>query len=227
MLRVIKWLVVIWLIATAYSWLNFYLPHHDVVRIVGTDTKRLDSSGVFDSEAPNLQAKNSRDVRFINTVYPGDNDVVRVFRNEDTDWSFPWYYKFDSGNLQAEAQALTSSKDNPQWVVIRSYGWRIPYLTMFPNALSMRRASGPDETIIPWFNIIFLSGCALILVWIYLLLRRFKRRRIDPLFAQVGQHADEAMEAIDRQTTAVTTSASDMRSGFSRWLDTWKKKKRR
>src|SRR5438105_1638459 len=160
MLRWLKWFLIVLVVVVAGLWLNFYLPSHDIVRIAGTDTKRLDSSGFFDSEAPGLQAKNSRDVRFINTAFPDGH--VRVFRNEDTDWYFPFYFKFDSGNLQAEAQALASSADKPQWVVVTSYGWRITYLTMFPNALEVRPAAGPDEFVIPWFNIVFLSGLALV-----------------------------------------------------------------
>ena len=223
MLRLIKWLVILAVLFVAWSWLDQHLPRHDIVRIAGTDIKRLDSSGFFDSESPTLQATKTRDVRFINTVYP--TGEVRVFRNEDTAWTFPWYAKFDSGNLQALAQALTSGADKPQWVVIESYGWRVPYLTMFPNALSIRKASGPDETIIPWFNIIFLSACGLILLWLYILWRRFRRRWIAPLLARWrGEPPPEAL-AIEDETPSLPVAIG--RSPFGRLLDAWRARRRR
>ena len=194
MLRALTWLVIALVVVVAGFWLNFYMPSHDVVRITGTDTKRLDSSGFFDSEAPGLQAKNSRDVRFINSVYPDGR--VQVFRNEDTDWSFPFYFKFDSGNLQAEAQSLISSADKPQWVVVTNYGWRVTYLTMFPNALAVRPAAGPDELVIPWFNIVVLGGGALLIGWFVYRIRRFKRERVDPAIEDLGGRLDDAVGTI-------------------------------
>lgn len=225
MLRWIKWTLIALVVIVAGASLHYYLPHHDIVRIAGTDIKRLDSSGVFDSEAPGLQAKNTRDVRFITGVYP--NGSVLIYRNEDTDWSFPWYAKFNSGTLQGEAQSVMSSGDNPKWMVVRSYGWRIEMLTMFPNALSMWAATGPDQTVIPWFNIVFLTLLALIAGWIYLRIRRFKRDRLDPVFTRIESGVDSAISAVDETTTGIATRASQARGRFGRWLDTWRAKKDR
>jgi len=33
----------------------------------------------------------------------------RVFRNEDTGWGFPFYFKFNSADLQAVAQSIAAS----------------------------------------------------------------------------------------------------------------------
>ena len=142
MLRLIKWLVILAVLAAAGFWLATHLPRSDIVRIVGTDIKREDSSGWFGCGVAASQTAATRDVRYINTVRPDGS--VRVFCNEDTGWTFPWYSKFNSGNLQAQAQALASAADKPQWVAIESYGWRVTVLSMFPNALAIRTASGPD-----------------------------------------------------------------------------------
>ncbi|CAM5776964.1 hypothetical protein LMIY3S_05798 [Labrys miyagiensis] len=225
MLRLLKWFVIVLVLFTGACWLDQYLPRYDVVRIVGTDTKRLDSSGYFDSEQPGLQATNTRDVRFINTVYP--SGALRVFRNEDTDWGFPWYYKFDSGNLMAAAQAFQSNTDNPKWVVIKSYGWRITYLTMFPNVLSIREASGADEYVVPWLRIFVFGGLAILLLWLYFRLRRFKRERLDPVFDRIEDRMSAAADAVDDHAVAVSTRANGFMARIRRWLDTWKPKNQR
>ncbi|PRH84153.1 DUF1523 domain-containing protein [Labrys okinawensis] len=225
MLRLFKWFLIVLVLVVGYCWLDQVLPRYDVVRIVGTDTKRLDSSGFFDSEAPNVQATNTRDVRFINTVYP--SGALRVYRNEDTDWGFPWYYKFDSGNLMAAAQSFQSSSESPKWVVIKSYGWRVTYLTMFPNALSIRAATGPDEYVIPWLRIFVFGGLAIGLIWLYFRLRRFKRERIDPMLTRIEGHVSAAADAVDERAVAVSSSATGFMARIRRWLDSWKPKNQR
>ena len=66
--------------------LHYNLPRTDVVRITGTDVKRIDRKG-------EEQTPRTRDVRYINTVTRSGK--VRVFRNEDTGWGWPPYLKFD------------------------------------------------------------------------------------------------------------------------------------
>ncbi|WP_413989625.1 DUF1523 family protein [Labrys okinawensis] len=216
MLRLLKWVVIILVLVTGASWLDQVLPRYDVVRIVGTDTKRLDSSGYFDSDQPGPKTTSSRDVRFINTVYP--SGTPRVFRNEDTDWGFPWYYKFDSGNLMAAAQAFQSGADNPKWVVIKSYGWRVTLLTMFPNAISIRAASGPDEYVIPWLRIFVFGFLAILLIWLYFRLRRFKRERLDPMFGRIESRMSAAADAVDDHAVAVSNTTNGFMARLRRWL---------
>ncbi|QDL91622.1 DUF1523 family protein [Paroceanicella profunda] len=180
MLRRLKWILIAVAVLFVGAWFHYYLPSHEVVRVVGTDTKRVDGSGLFDSTRTNSQSTQTRDVRFINTV--GQNGKEYVFRNEDTGWSFPFYFKFDSGTLQARAQSEVSGRDTPQWVVVTSYGWRLEMLTMFPNVIDIEPTDTADPTIVPWFNIIFFVVLGLLAFWVFRLVRRFKRRRIDPIF---------------------------------------------
>ena len=171
--------------------LHFYLPGHDVVRIVGTEVNRMDRPAPAAAEegAP-APVPTTRDVRFINTVRPGG--APAVFRNEDTDWSFPWYFKFDSGNLQAQAQDQISTKESPRWVVVTHYGWRIEILSMFPNAVDIDEAEGPDETIIPWFNIVFLVLLAAALIALWTAWRRFlERLEFDSRFENASNSASQ------------------------------------
>jgi hypothetical protein len=49
-------------------------------------------------------------------------------------------------------------------LTIRYYGWRVPFLSMFPNAVSMEPAPSRDVRLIPWFNIIFVT-LAIAIVW--------------------------------------------------------------
>ena len=82
----------------------------------------------------------------------------RVYRNEDTGVGWPPYFKFDSADLQADAQAVISTRAEPQWVAVRHYGWRSTLISIYPNATSLKPVAGPDVTLIPWFNIIVLVG---------------------------------------------------------------------
>ena len=145
--------------------LGYHLPSRDIVRIVDTEVVRMDARTSQDD----VQVSYTRDVRFIEAVWP--DGAERVYRNEDTGWGWPPYFKFDSANVAAQAKSLASTEDDPVWVVVRHYGWRIPMLSMFPNATSIRRAEGPDEVLIPWFNIVLLALIAITAALLWLLLR--------------------------------------------------------
>ena len=164
--------------------LHFYLPGHDVVRIVGTEVNRMDRPAAPAAEegAP-APVPTTRDVRFINTVRPGG--APAVFRNEDTDWSFPWYFKFDSGNLQTLAQRYTSTEEAPRWVVVKHYGWRIEFLSMFPNAVSLEPAAGPNDTPFSWQRAIGFLLFALLVIALWRLWVYFKNEVWEPFLARL------------------------------------------
>ena len=79
--------------------LHYSLPSRDIVRIVGTDVVRTDVEG-RDAQGNTITV--SRDVRFINAKWPDGRD--RVYRNEDTGWGWPPYFKFDTADLAAETR---------------------------------------------------------------------------------------------------------------------------
>jgi hypothetical protein len=139
--------------------LHYTLPQHDIARITDTYQKRVDfgENSLFWASEPVGNAANAanRDVFFIQSVRT--NDRVMVYRNEDTGWGWPPYFKFDTSNLQAEAANLRSTSDDPTWVAIRHYGWRNEFISIFPNAIAVWPVEGPDARIIPWFNIVVLT----------------------------------------------------------------------
>jgi len=91
--------------------LHYTLPQRDIVIVTGTEIIRQDFSGwnrVFYAQADSGNAAVvNRDLRLINTV-DGDGNIM-VYRNEDTGFGWPPYFKLDSSNLQAEAQAASWS----------------------------------------------------------------------------------------------------------------------
>ena len=131
------------------AFLHYHLPRTAIVTIQGVDVKRMDSRG---SMTQNPGTAGSRDVRFINTVKQ-DNQVL-VLRNEDTGWGWPPYFKFNSSDLVAQAQAF-ANENPPPTVLITFYGWRIQLFSLYPNITRMRSVA-PDYSHFPWFNIIFL-----------------------------------------------------------------------
>lgn len=164
------------------GFLHYTLPQRDVVRITGTDVIRQDFSAwnriFYASPDDGAQPGQSRDIRFINTVLAGGG--VMVYRNEDTGFGWPPYFKIDTADLQAEATNLISTEAAPRWVVVTHYGWRLHFPTAYPNAVSIREVDGPDVSLFPWLNIVILSLIALALWAIWRIWERFEARVIDP-----------------------------------------------
>ncbi|MHA1529944.1 MAG: DUF1523 family protein [Alphaproteobacteria bacterium] len=187
-LRTVAGIAALLLIA---GFLHYSLPSRDVVRIVGTDVVRED---VQRRDSQGDMATVTRDVRFIYAKWPGGGD--QVYRNEDTGWGWPPYFKFDTADLAASATDLVSTAEAPGWVVVRHYGWRIPVLSMFPNALSIRPASGPDENLLPWFNIVFIALLVLSVLIVRRMLIILFRRHVDPVIEEIDREFDERAGAV-------------------------------
>jgi hypothetical protein len=197
----IKWTFRIILILLVGGFLHYTLPQRDIVRIVNTYEERQDFGGwnsIFWSggSAGTAETPVNRDVLFISAKRADDSTIV--YRNEDTGWGWPPYFKFDTADLQAEAADTASTGDAPRWVAIRHYGWRNTWLSIFPNALSMRPVPGPDTRLIPWFNIVFLTLLTILCLTIWRLWRNFRQARIDPVFDEIDETADEARGAVSR-----------------------------
>ena len=134
-------------------------PSHDVVRILETEIIRED----FETTGSDGdEVTRTRDVRMINAVTPSGEPSV--YRNVDTGWGWPPYFKFDSANLAAAASDLSSSEDNPRWVVLTHYGIRLTFFSIFPNTLSVERAEGPDQVVIPWTKIVSIVALAVLMI---------------------------------------------------------------
>lgn len=203
----IKWTFRLLMLTLLAAFLSYVLPQRDIVRVVSTEVIRTDFTNfnrIFYAQADSGSAEAAtRDLRLINTVHY--NGRVMVYRNEDTGWIWPPYFKFDSSDLQAEAEDLTSTTEVPRWAVVTHYGWRIRYLTVYPNAIDIRPVADPEARLIPWFNIIFLTilfaiGWAVTVRW-----RRFRARRIQPRLDQIDSVFDE------------------QRAGISRWFRSWRR----
>ena len=199
--------LVFWGLIAAF--LHYTLPQNDVVRIVNTYEERQelnDWTRLFWSR-PDAQTQNltNRDVQFIQAVRP-DGDAI-VYRNEDTGWSWPPYFKFDTANLYTEANDAISTKDTPEWVAVRHYGWRNQFLSIFPNAVSLKPVAGPDVKITNWHSIIILIVLAALFWAIYVRWRRFKARRVDPL-----------VEDVEDNLFAVGDAVSERKASLLRWF---------
>lgn len=165
-MRYVKIIFLVLFAGVVIAFLDYTLPSRDIVRVVGTEVVRMDvgERALFWASSDTQSGQpGTRDVRFINTVFPDGG--TRVYRNEDTGFGWPPYFKFDSGNLQAEAQEIQSIEEN--WVLVSHYGWRSTLASIFPNAVSMKRVIGPDAAGINWVRIIgfMLSAFMLLVIW--------------------------------------------------------------
>lgn len=204
------WIVV----ATVFAaFLHYTLPQRDIVYVTNTFNRviQFGENSIFWASpdvGTNVEAGAvQRDVLFIDAVQR--NGRVIVYRNEDTGFIWPPYFKFDSSNLQAEARNVVATDAAPRWVAVRHYGWRIPWLSVFPNAVSISPVEGPDVRLIGWFNIVFLTFVLAVIWGVTVRVRRFMNRRVRPTIAGIDAAVDER------------------RDGVSRWLSSWRTKPRR
>ncbi|MEM0949878.1 MAG: DUF1523 family protein [Pseudomonadota bacterium] len=193
-MRYVLWTLLGVVLLFTGSVLHYTLPQYDVVRIVNTEVRRVDfgSNSVFWSHAGAGDATGTvnRDVFFIEGIRPSGRPIV--YRNEDTGWIWPPYFKFDSANLQASARDLVSTAAAPNWVAMRHYGWRNEWFSIFPNATSVREIASPDDKPVNWFNIVFLVLFAGLCAWIVRKWQGFRRSRIDPMVDDIEEASAEA-----------------------------------
>lgn len=191
-MRVVKLTLLLILVLFVGGFLHYNLPDREIVRITGTEVIRVDTSRwnrmFYAGPDGGNTASQSRDVRFINSV--DENRNAKVFRNQDTGF-WPPYFKFDSGNLQAEAEDYDSDVDQ-EWVAVRHYGWRFEWLSIYPNALSIRPVAGPDVTLIPWFNIVFLLTLTAIVWAIVVRVNRWRKGVAE----DIGEAWDDAGDRV-------------------------------
>lgn len=210
----VKWTFrgIIALIVIAF--LHYTLPQHDIVRISDTYEKRVDfgdnSIWWAKEDTGNATGTINRDVFFIQTIKK--NGKPMVYRNEDTGWGWPPYFKFDTSNLQTEASDLRSTSEAPKWIMVTHYGWRVEFQSIFPNAISVKQVDDPDMTIIPWLNIIILTVLFAIFWAIRVRWIRFREKRIDPV-----------VDSVDDSWDDLTDSARESRGRISRWFASWRR----
>lgn len=223
-MRYVKWTFLTLIALIVIGFLHYTLPQHDIVRVVNTYQEREDLGDwtrIFWS-TPDDQSGTltNRDVQFISTVLP--NGKPMVYRNEDTGWNWPPYFKFDTASLQTQADDLKSTAEAPKWAVMTHYGWRNVYVSAFPNAISIKPVAGPDVTIIPWFNIFFLGFLLIVVLVVRRMWLQFRERSIDPVIEDMG----EAWDGVEARADAAGAQARGAWGRFTAWLDTFKGKPR-
>ncbi len=223
----LKWSFRISVALLVFLFLHYTLLQRDVVQITNT-YNRLSNVGVnaIFYAAPDVGSADGvqRDIRFIDAVRLSGR--VIVYRNEDTGWVWPPYFKYDSSNLQAEATALKSSDGAQKWAVVTHYGWRLAWLSIYPNAISVRAVDGPEVKLFPWLNIVILTTLAALILMLRTMWRQFRERSIDPVIEDAG----EVWDRVDDHAAAATAAAADRARGvwgrFAAWIATWRGKPR-
>jgi hypothetical protein len=164
-------------------------PHYALpqVSVVGVEVKRADAE------------QGTRDVYMIQTQL-SDGGGIRVFRNEDA-----WLYlKFHSAALQARVTGLSREEA----VAIRHYGWRIPVLAMFPNAISAWPVEAGYRHI-PLSNI---SVIGLLFAAVFVICRAVRRASVRVSVALTRRAEERTREAASRNIPPVIDA------GHEAWL---------
>jgi hypothetical protein len=169
----------------AFALLDYTLPSKSTVRISNTYNRLTSipaSANIFWASESTGTVENTagqRDVRFIDVVRPSGK--VFVYRNEDTGWVWPPYFKYDSANLHAEMTNLKSTSADPAWVSITAYGWRMPWLSTYPNAISVHPVAGPDERPLNWPALVICTVLLALLALFWRMWAQFQQRGLAPM----------------------------------------------
>lgn len=189
----VKWAIVIIVVGVLGAIMHYSLPRHDVVRVSGVEV-RLETFGInrffFSSPPPGMGRGEARDMRYIETFTPQGRE--RVFRNEDTGWGWPPYFKFDAADLHARTRNDVSSQDDPRWMAVTYYGFRSLLFSIYPNVIRMQPVDSPDHSVIPWSRIIGFTALFAFGTWLWLTLRRFRERKVDPFIEEMGERRERA-----------------------------------
>jgi Protein of unknown function (DUF1523) len=219
----IKWGLRILALVIVGLFLHYTLPQRDVVQVINTYNRVTQIGGnwifysIEDTGTGVETTTTSRDIRFIDGVFDGGGTIT--YRNEDTGWFWPPYFKWDSSTLQAEA--TNAARNTTEWVAVTHYGWRLPIFSIFPNAVSITPVEGPNVTLIPWLNIVILAFLAFVILMIRRMWAQFRERMVDPALADVGETFDAAGQRVE----AVQKEARGFFGRIGAWLGTWRAKK--
>jgi amino acid transporter len=156
--KITGWLILLFALAGVCSCAAFFLPSTEKVRLAGTEIKRLDAK----------DGTPLHDVRYIQAQKIDGSSLV--FRNEDTRWGFPFYFKFDSADLAGEAQNIVKSQ--PEAVILVTYyGFRSQVLDLYPNIVSLK-AVDSAYVHVPIFNIVFCLVVFGLIIFVFVKMRR-------------------------------------------------------
>ena len=99
--------------------------------------------------------------------------ILSTPSNEDTRWGFPFYFKFNSTDLQARAQSFAGSQKTVQ---IKFYGWRIAMFDEFRNAVSIKELSENEQVARPVMSYVFYVILLVsMIIWIRAVFRFFRQ----------------------------------------------------
>lgn len=215
-MKYIRWTLFALVALVVGAFLHYSLVRQDVVRIVGSEVRRIEIVGVtglfYSSSEPTDASGTNRDVKFISAVF--ESGRTRVYRNEDTGFGWPPYLKFDSADLQARASDLESGASDPRWVRVSYYGWRSNLLSIYPNALRAEEVSGPDDRAFPWTNVLTIGSLVIAVLLIRALILRIWRRNIAPVF-------DEVEDAFDTAGQSAESAEARLRRKRNRLQEWW------
>ncbi|MEM6887497.1 MAG: DUF1523 family protein [Pseudomonadota bacterium] len=213
----VRWVIALTIWGLFAAFLHYTLPQVDVVRVTDTYEQRIEpgSNSWFWAQggAGHADQMTGRDVFFIQTQRP--NKGVMVYRNEDTNWGWPPYFKFDTANLQAEANDLRSTSESPQYAMVRHYGWRQELFSIYPNAVSIWPVDGPDaQKPLPWQNIVMLLAIAFVFTALWIRWRRFREARIDPKLEEFQDSWEAAEDSFAEKTGRLRRWWAKRRAGY-------------
>jgi hypothetical protein len=210
--RVIRYTAAAIVLIPSYIFMDYTLPAYTLIHVSDTDTRRMDEDGNFIPKSqPTTGA--TRDVAFIYGKYAHvetdpstgkEKVVVEENRdwssiNEDTGWGYPFYFKFDTSDLQANAAYLKGSS-----AFAKTYAYRFQFWSWFPNTLDLVKWE-PGMWILNWLRILGMTFFAMTVAAAWFVCHKIRvaiSRRVEA----AAEAARIRAEAIGNQMGAVGDS---------------------
>jgi hypothetical protein len=156
------------LLALYFTFCAWSLPSTVKVNVTGTEIRRADV------QQPD-GAMRTNDIRYVTAQDLEGRPLM--FQNTDTGWGWPPYFKFDTGDIAAQANNY-SVDGQEEVVLVQYYGFRIRMLSIYPNILSMKTVTA-DYQSVPWFTIFFGLANLVLVGFLVVVVRDFKDGRED------------------------------------------------
>lgn len=133
--RKIKWtaivVAILWFgLGPIWAYYDWPIAESQYVKVLGTRDKKIGNT-----DQRRIQTF------IVNKDCSIDDSAPYVLANDDT---LMWF-KFDSEDLQAKAKAWsieTLGADNAPYVKLNYTGWRIKYISLFPNLIAANKLEG-------------------------------------------------------------------------------------
>jgi hypothetical protein len=85
----------------------------------------------------------------------------------------------------------------------------------------MPQKSNKSLDLTSWFNIVFLAIIFGFIFWIWRMIRRWKKKNVDPIADKIGDELDEIGDTVSGHAKKAQAEINESRSGLRKFMRRW------